>query len=89
MALGWSVTYGPESLYVVHNGQKSKIHFTYNVNDQHIYATSNTYFALHLNPGDSIKINSGSADISLGFPVKFTGFLLNKDSETSQTPDMP
>jgi hypothetical protein len=88
LALGWYAD--RRSLYIVHNGQKSLIEWTDNYNGESIIASFNTYFALHLNPGDSIKINSGSADIYLGvIKAKFTGFLLNKDSETSQTPDMP
>jgi hypothetical protein len=87
LTLGYGDT---DPLYVVHNGQNSIIHYTYNNNFWDVDATLNAYFALHLNPGDRVKINSGSALIYLGrVKAKFAGFLLNKDSETSQTPDMP
>jgi hypothetical protein len=78
---------GEENLYAVHNGKKFLIHYTHNYNDQSIWDTTYAYFALYLNPGDSIKINSGSCRIWLGrMQAEFIGFLLKK-KETSQTPD--
>jgi hypothetical protein len=71
---------GEENLYAVHNGNKILIHFTRNYNNQSIIYTTYAYFALYLNAGDSIKINSGSCPIWLGrVQAEFIGFLLNKD----------
>ncbi len=69
-------------MFGVHNGNIFHIHFSFTQSDLENlwgYTSNSAYFAIYLNSGDSIKINSGSAGILNGeFPARFTGFLLNK-----------
>ena len=76
----WS--HNGNNLFGVHNGNWFHIHLSYTQSDIDGvwgYVSNMAYFALYLNPGDSVKINSGNAGILNGeFSSKFTGFLLNK-----------
>ena len=69
------------TLYALHNGERSPIYYN-DHNDNNEMDTSNTvYFAQFLNPGNTIKIDSGYARIRLGSnTTKFMGFLLSKSS---------
>ena len=62
-------------LFAVHNGNYITISYSW-----HSYEDANShniYFALKMNQGDTLQINSGRASIHIGnFPSKFMGFLL-------------
>jgi hypothetical protein len=67
------------SLYIDHNGARSKIYRCYG-GDSSDDSGSSIYFALSLKQGDTVGIFAGTAHVQLGYhPAKFTGFLLQKN----------
>ncbi len=67
-------------LYVYHNDLKINIQACWtDSKDDSVLTSNSVYFASEMKVGDTLKIFSGSALISLGLlPSKFMGFLLEK-----------
>ena len=66
-------------LYVDHNGARSKIYNCHSSNS-FIHISRSIYFAVSLNQGDTVGIDTGSAEVwESPHPAKFTGFLLQKN----------
>ena len=67
-----------QNLYALHNGNRVLIHYVDMAQNAEMDSSNTIYFARYLNPGETIQIESGSANIHMFDPAKFMGFLLNK-----------
>ena len=65
-------------LYARHNGNRFVIHYSDAGQNAEMDATETVYFALYLNPGETVQIDTGSTNVAKGIRAKFMGFLLSK-----------
>ena len=78
-------TYDPQSLYLLKNSDTwIEIHYCEllltDSGSDYVFESNSVHFSLDLQQGESVRIESGTAQIHLKhFPAKFTGFLLKKN----------